>query len=47
MAQVGNTSVDELKDAFMPVTEYPAVKTDVRALVLSPDKKSCPWPAKV
>lgn len=39
MAQVGNTTTEELKAAFLPVTEYPTVKTDVRGLVLSPDKK--------
>lgn len=39
MAQVGDTPVNELKAAFTPVTEYPTVKTDVRALVLSPDKR--------
>jgi ADP-ribose pyrophosphatase YjhB (NUDIX family) len=39
MAQVGDTSVADLKAAFAPVTEYPTVKTDVRGLVLSPDKK--------
>lgn len=39
MAQVGDTTTEELKAAFLPVTEYPTVKTDVRGLVLSPDKK--------
>jgi ADP-ribose pyrophosphatase YjhB (NUDIX family) len=39
MAQVGSTSIDELKMAFAPVVEYPTVKTDVRGLVLSPNKK--------
>jgi len=28
-----------LKEMFAPVTDYPTVKTDVRALVLSADKK--------
>ena len=39
MAQTSGNSVEALKAIFDPVTEYPTVKTDVRALVLSPDKK--------
>jgi len=35
----GNTTV-ALKAMFAPVTDYPTVKTDVRALVLSEDKKN-------
>lgn len=39
MAQISDNNVEELKTIFAPVIDYPTVKTDVRALVLSEDKK--------
>jgi ADP-ribose pyrophosphatase YjhB (NUDIX family) len=39
MAQVSDNTVGDLKALFAPVTDYPTVKTDVRGLVLSADKK--------
>lgn len=36
---VSDNSPEAVKAMFLPVKEYPTVKTDVRALVLSPDKK--------
>jgi len=39
MAQTSGNSTEDLKAMFAPVIDYPTVKTDVRALVLSPDKK--------
>ena len=39
MAQTSGNSMEDLNAMFKPVTDYPTVKTDVRALVLSPDKK--------
>lgn len=38
MAQASGNSVQELKAMFAPVVDYPTVKTDVRALILSDDK---------
>ncbi len=38
MAQSSENSKDALKAMFAPVTDYPTVKTDVRALVLNEDK---------
>lgn len=39
MAQVSDNTIENLKASFAPVIDYPTVKTDVRALVLSEDKK--------
>ena len=39
MSQISGNTTGTLNAMFAPVTEYPTVKTDVRALVLSPDKK--------
>ena len=39
MSQVSGNDVNILTAMFAPVTDYPTVKTDVRALVLSADKK--------
>jgi len=39
MSQVSGNEITALKTMFIPVTDYPTVKTDVRALVLSKDKK--------
>ncbi|WP_294822015.1 NUDIX hydrolase N-terminal domain-containing protein [uncultured Flavobacterium sp.] len=39
MAVVSDNDEKTMKTLFLPVTEYPTVKTDVRALVLSGDKK--------
>lgn len=39
LSQVSGNDVQNLKAMFALVTDYPTVKTDVRALVLSPDKK--------
>lgn len=39
LAKVSGNSEEAIKALFLPVTEYPTVKTDVRALVLSEDKK--------
>jgi 8-oxo-dGTP pyrophosphatase MutT (NUDIX family) len=38
IAESSGNSVPELKAMFSPVTDYPTVKTDVRALILSEDK---------
>lgn len=38
MAEASGNSVQELKAMFAPVVDYPTVKTDVRALILSDDK---------
>ncbi|MGB5553787.1 MAG: NUDIX hydrolase [Flavobacteriaceae bacterium] len=35
MAEVANTPLATLKDFFLPVTEYPTVKVDVRGFVLN------------
>ncbi|MXN93130.1 NUDIX domain-containing protein [Flavobacterium sp. Sd200] len=39
MSQLSGNDIASLKSMFAPVTDYPTVKTDVRALVLSDDKK--------
>lgn len=39
MSQVSGNDTEALKAIFTPVQDYPTVKTDVRALVLSEDKK--------
>lgn len=39
MAEASNNTTESLKAMFAPVTDYPTVKTDVRVLILSPDKK--------
>ena len=39
MSQVSGNDVNILTAMFAPVTDYPTVKTDVRALILSADKK--------
>ncbi|TRW25762.1 NUDIX hydrolase [Flavobacterium zepuense] len=39
MSKVSGNSTEALNEMFAPVTDYPTVKTDVRALVLSADKK--------
>jgi len=39
MSRVSGNTTTDLTAMFAPVTDYPTVKTDVRALVLSPDKK--------
>ncbi|MGQ2984198.1 NUDIX hydrolase N-terminal domain-containing protein [Flavobacterium sp.] len=39
LAKVSGNDEDSIRSIFLPVTEYPTVKTDVRALVLSDDKK--------
>ncbi|MCW4467807.1 NUDIX hydrolase [Flavobacterium sp. MFBS3-15] len=39
LATVSGNDEETIKALFLPVTEYPTVKTDVRALVLSEDKK--------
>lgn len=39
MANVSGNSPEQLRAMFAPVTDYPTVKTDVRALILSDDKK--------
>ena len=39
LATVSGNDEETIKAIFLPVTEYPTVKTDVRALVLSEDKK--------
>lgn len=39
MAESSGNSPETLKAMFAPVTDYPTVKTDVRALILSEDKK--------
>lgn len=39
LAEISNTDVETLKASFKPVTEYPTAKVDVRALVLSANKK--------
>jgi ADP-ribose pyrophosphatase YjhB (NUDIX family) len=39
MAEVSGNSAESLQAMFAPVTDYPTVKTDVRALILSDDKK--------
>ncbi len=39
MANVSGNSPEQLNAMFAPVTDYPTVKTDVRALILSDDKK--------
>lgn len=39
MSRVSSNTPDTLNAMFIPVTDYPTVKTDVRALVLSADKK--------
>lgn len=39
MSQVSGNDTEALKTMFAPVTDYPTVKTDVRALILSADKK--------
>lgn len=38
IAEASGNSVPELKAMFSPVTDYPTVKTDVRALILSDDR---------
>lgn len=39
MAEVSGNTTESLHAMFAPVTDYPTVKTDVRALILSDDKK--------
>lgn len=39
MASASGNSTESLTATFAPVTDYPTVKTDVRALILSDDKK--------
>ena len=39
MSRVSGNNTEVLKEMFAPVTDYPTVKTDVRALVLSANKK--------
>ena len=39
MADASGNSTETLKAMFAPVTDYPTVKTDVRVLILSDDKK--------
>lgn len=39
MAQASGNTTESLQAMFAPVTDYPTVKTDVRALILSDDKK--------
>lgn len=39
LSQVSATNVEELRKLFLPVTDYPTAKVDVRGLLLSPDKK--------
>ena len=39
LAKVSGNDEYAIRSIFLPVTEYPTVKTDVRALVLSDDKK--------
>ena len=39
LSKVSDNPIADLKAMFAPITDYPTVKTDVRALVLSPDKK--------
>ncbi|MFP9114364.1 NUDIX hydrolase [Flavobacterium sp. RHBU_3] len=39
LAQTSGNSTETLKAMFAPVTDYPTVKTDVRAFILSEDKK--------
>lgn len=39
MSKISGNDVTALQSMFAPVTDYPTVKTDVRALVLSDDKK--------
>jgi ADP-ribose pyrophosphatase YjhB (NUDIX family) len=38
LSEVSGNDIESLKMMFAPVTDYPTVKTDVRALVLSEDK---------
>jgi ADP-ribose pyrophosphatase YjhB (NUDIX family) len=38
-AAISDNTIDDVRSAFLPVKEYPTVKTDVRALILSFDKK--------
>jgi len=39
LSEVSGNDKENLKTMFAPVTDYPTVKTDVRALVLSEDKQ--------
>ena len=39
LSTVSGNTIDDISSIFLPVKEYPTVKTDVRALVLSEDKK--------
>jgi ADP-ribose pyrophosphatase YjhB (NUDIX family) len=38
-SQIGDHKIEDLKDIFILVKEYPTVKVDIRAFVLSEDKK--------